>query len=581
MKSTKKALTLSVLSLVLCFTMLLGTTYAWFTDSVTSGKSRIVAGNLDVEMFYKNALTSKDKTGDAQWANVVTADAVDPMFFVDADGEKILWEPGVVSVCDFEVRNVGTLALKYKLNTEFEDGTDSGITKKLSSVIKAAVVAADTDVSTREKAIEAGKAVEGGFQNLAVFANEGVLAPKGKTLANYASDNDDKDDKDTFKVILYWEPVETDNDYNMNNEKQDEAHDNTMWIDIDVKLIAAQLTEEKDSFDYDYDKDATYPGNTASEATLTFDDDNPTVVTGIADETAETVVIPVTATKIADNAFKGNTSIKSISMPVTTEVGEGAFDGCSNLTDVTLVVNDNQKATINTEAFHNCENLETVTINGDCTLGSGSFSSDYGQAWDSCDFVFNGNVEVGAFTFFSTGSTFGDSTVTFNGDVEFANAPNIFIQSSVEQITFAAGKKIVIPNAIMPQMDTIKRVVFEGAPADGSYIHYNAFSNTHSPFEGVFIKCSKEEWLAVNAGGAAPAQVNMIEDHSVNSSVTWKDPAITADRVNITTVTQLPTVFATGLASYTWTVNELNAEVTATTTNNNIYNPVFNATIGD
>ena len=572
MKSTKKSLALSILALVICVTMLLGTTFAWFTDSVTSGKNRIVAGNLDVEMYYKSS-------GAANWDNIQNVADGEDKFFVAADGSKILWEPGVVSVCDFEVRNVGTLALKYKFNTEFKDGNDSGSTKKLSSVIKAAVVAADTDVSTRENAIEAGKAVDGGFQNLAVFANEGVLAPNGKTLANYASE--DKDDKDTFKVILYWEPTENDDDYNMNNEKQDEAHDNTMWIDIDVKLIATQLTEEKDSFDFNYDTDATYPGNTASEAALVIDPDDSGVVKGLPDgDTSETIIIPVTATKIADNAFKGNTNIKSVTMPMTTEIGEGAFDGCSALTDVTLIVDDAEKAIINTQAFHNCANLESVTINGDCSLGSGSFSSEYGQAWDSCDFVFNGNVKVGAFTFFSTGTTFGDSTVTFNGDVVFENKNNIFIQSSVEQITFAAGKKIIIPTAIMPQMDTIKRVVFEGAPADGSYIHYNAFSNTHSPFEGVFIKCSKEEWLAVNAGGAAPAKENMIEDHGVNSLVTWKDPAITADRADITAVTQLPTVFAIG--SYYWAESataQLNTDLT--TPNNRIYNPVFNATIGD
>ena len=51
-KSTKKALIASVLSLVLCFTMLLGTTFAWFTDSVTSSNNIIKAGNLDVEMYW-------------------------------------------------------------------------------------------------------------------------------------------------------------------------------------------------------------------------------------------------------------------------------------------------------------------------------------------------------------------------------------------------------------------------------------------------------------------------------------------------------------------------------------------------
>ena len=54
-KSTKRALLSSVLALVLCAAMLVGTTFAWFTDSATSGKNKIGAGNLDVELEYRDA----------------------------------------------------------------------------------------------------------------------------------------------------------------------------------------------------------------------------------------------------------------------------------------------------------------------------------------------------------------------------------------------------------------------------------------------------------------------------------------------------------------------------------------------
>ena len=50
--TTRRALFMSFVSMFLCFTMLLGTTYAWFTDSVESGVNQIVAGNLDVEFEY-------------------------------------------------------------------------------------------------------------------------------------------------------------------------------------------------------------------------------------------------------------------------------------------------------------------------------------------------------------------------------------------------------------------------------------------------------------------------------------------------------------------------------------------------
>ena len=51
-KATKRALVSSVMALFLCFAMLLGTTFAWFTDSVISGNNKITAGNLDVELDY-------------------------------------------------------------------------------------------------------------------------------------------------------------------------------------------------------------------------------------------------------------------------------------------------------------------------------------------------------------------------------------------------------------------------------------------------------------------------------------------------------------------------------------------------
>ena len=48
-KSTKRALTSSILSLVLCIAMLIGSTFAWFTDNVTSANNKIQSGSLKVD----------------------------------------------------------------------------------------------------------------------------------------------------------------------------------------------------------------------------------------------------------------------------------------------------------------------------------------------------------------------------------------------------------------------------------------------------------------------------------------------------------------------------------------------------
>ena len=49
-KNQKRALSFSMLSIVLCVAMLIGTTFAWFTDNASTGVNLIQAGTLDVEL---------------------------------------------------------------------------------------------------------------------------------------------------------------------------------------------------------------------------------------------------------------------------------------------------------------------------------------------------------------------------------------------------------------------------------------------------------------------------------------------------------------------------------------------------
>ena len=53
-KSTKRALLTSVLALLMCVAMLIGATFAWFTDTASTGVNKIQAGNLDVALEMKN-----------------------------------------------------------------------------------------------------------------------------------------------------------------------------------------------------------------------------------------------------------------------------------------------------------------------------------------------------------------------------------------------------------------------------------------------------------------------------------------------------------------------------------------------
>lgn len=100
-KSTKRALLMSALSLLLCVSMLIGTTFAWFTDEVKSGKNVIAAGNLDVELFHADKGTNGEPA--LVDGNTILFDDV------------ALWEPGAVAYETLTIKNVGDLALKYNL----------------------------------------------------------------------------------------------------------------------------------------------------------------------------------------------------------------------------------------------------------------------------------------------------------------------------------------------------------------------------------------------------------------------------------------------------------------------------------
>ena len=103
-KSTKRALLGSVMAMVLCLAMLVGATFAWFTDTASTGVNKIQAGNLDVQLVDENGNSLEGKTLEFKKA----ANA--------AEGEAVLWEPGCTyTLPELRVVNKGNLALKYKV----------------------------------------------------------------------------------------------------------------------------------------------------------------------------------------------------------------------------------------------------------------------------------------------------------------------------------------------------------------------------------------------------------------------------------------------------------------------------------
>ena len=243
-KGTKHALLMSVISLLLCCSMLIGTTFAWFTDEVKSGTNIIAAGNLDVELTHTNAKVTDDGVeGDTE-------------LFVDENGNPILWEPGVVTYETFTVKNVGNLALKYNLainftNENFVVEADGTVTdNSLSDVLKVGVI---------NGALGEGTTREGLIQ----YVDDYSAFEPMKSFVLYG-DMEPNEADEVYTIVIYWEPSENDNNWNVNNGRDvsDDykvGEEPALRIDLGIHLTATQKVSEDDSFGPDYDAGAYLP----------------------------------------------------------------------------------------------------------------------------------------------------------------------------------------------------------------------------------------------------------------------------------------------------------------------------------
>ena len=214
-RATKRALLTSVMALVMCVVMLVGTTFAWFTDTASTGVNKIQAGNLDIELQMKD--------NDGNW---VKAEG-ETLNWVKAEGhenEQILWEPGCrYELPELRVVNKGNLALKYKISISgAKDATpenDKNDLKLLDVIDWTYNVSGD------------------GGATVAKLGTERHLAAK-------------TGEADVFDTLTIKGQMQT----SAGNDYQGMAIEG-----IAITVVATQDTVENDSFGNEYDKDAEYP----------------------------------------------------------------------------------------------------------------------------------------------------------------------------------------------------------------------------------------------------------------------------------------------------------------------------------
>lgn len=352
-KTTKRALLTSALALLLCVSMLVGSTFAWFTDSVTSTGNIIKSGTLDVTMEWKDAT--------ANGAQQTYKDASEGAIF---KYEK--WEPGYVEAKNIKISNAGTLALKYQLNI-----VATGVVSELTDVID--VYYAEGEIALADRKME-------GLKNIGTLTE--VLA----AISTTASGDLLEGETDTVTLAL-----------KMQESAGNKYQGLSIGSEFTVQLMATQLTSESDSFDDQYDKMATI--DTEAELLEALAADYDLIQLGANIALSNGVVIPAGKTVAIDLA--GYTMSYASTNP-----GEDMISNKGNLTiedsvgTGKITYNNTDTTAVNvTASTIDCGPGSVLTINGGTvenkTIQTGSIYSY------AIDVVTNGSL--------------GDVTATVNG----------------------------------------------------------------------------------------------------------------------------------------------------------------------
>ena len=211
-KSTKRALISSTLAILMCAAMLIGTTFAWFTDTASTGVNKIVSGKLDVVLEMNIGGEWVDANGKTLPFLVAGE--------IPAEGTEILWEPGCTyRVPELRIRNNGNLSLQaYVYVSGFKASGES-------------------DVDLRD------------VIDWKMSSFDGMLTHP---------------DKDISVIVNPGQNLKFDLEAHMKEEAGNE-YQGLSVEGISITVVAKQHTYEKDSIDDQYDKDATYPVASAAE----------------------------------------------------------------------------------------------------------------------------------------------------------------------------------------------------------------------------------------------------------------------------------------------------------------------------
>ena len=381
--TTKRSLLASVLALMLCMAMLVGTTFAWFTDTASTGVNKIQAGNLDIEVSFAKEAKNDDGTLKGELTEFKTIENATDVFDNNA-----LWEPGRVEYVVFKIENKGNLALKYKFNLAVA-GQTAGTNVAGQAYMLADYLCASAKIDEGPGYVGSGYPGNMPTAELNTFmarANDLGMAgysasatPADKPLTGVELEGTLEAGKFNCICMAVWMPTTVGNEANAMDA------DHAATIDLGINVVATQYTYENDSFGNTYDENATYPVVNAadfSDAITSAKDGDVIALTGPVDFADETVSLDKDITISGDDAVIKNALFT---------VADGktvAFDGVTVSDTVTIrALND---ASLK---FTDCEfNITPQSVNSNkraAAIVGNHQNSNVDLTLEGCTFKYN------------------------------------------------------------------------------------------------------------------------------------------------------------------------------------------------
>ncbi len=229
--STKQAFFSSVLALILCISMLLGTTFAWFTATVTGAGNIIMSGNLKIDMQWAESYDGENTVwNDAEGANAK------PVFDYDN------WEPGYTEVRYIKVSNEGSLAFKYIMNI-----IPTGKVSELAEVIDV-----QFDIVTDNESFTA-PTVDNKKGSLSTVGTLNKVIDNAQTVVSGVLLPEDEE-----KAGFYSGEIVVCISLHMQESAGNEYQNKSIGDAFNILLLATQYTYESDSFGNLYDNEADH-----------------------------------------------------------------------------------------------------------------------------------------------------------------------------------------------------------------------------------------------------------------------------------------------------------------------------------